>query len=152
MRKLLIAAVAAGLLAVVAPAFADVAGTGEGTDNNVNCDNSATAQRQNVPQTGIWVAANGSQTAPQNGGALVLCNEGGGPAPSPIQGRIIASGNTSGGYVAADGDRDNAAQAQGWARADVSAAGPKVRCGGPADAGSGTNAETPNGGSQAYCG
>lgn len=155
MRKILAASMVAALLAVAGPAFADVAGTGEGGtgagDNNVNCDKSSTAQRQNVAG-GIFIAAEGNQAAPQNGGAIVLCNEGNtaNGAPTPVQGRVIVKGGTGGGYVAADGDKDNDPNAQGWARLNIGTT-PGVNCGGPADAGTNNNAET-NGGTQAACG
>lgn len=154
MRKLLVAAMTAGLLAVGGSAMADVAGTGEGTsDNQANCDksNNSSITRANVPGSGIWVSGQGSQTAPQNGGALVVCNESAtnNGAPAPIQGRVILSGGTGGGYVAADGDANNAPEAQGWARADIGSS-PQIRCGGPG--GGGFNAENPNNGSQANCG
>ena len=157
MRKLLVAAMTAGLLAVGGSAMADVAGTGEGTstnpnNNQVDCDRSSTAQRAKVPGSGITVAANGNQSAPQNGGAIVVCNDAAtnNGAPAPIQGRIILSGGTGGGYVAADGDANNPPEAQGWARADIGSS-PQIRCGGAE--GGGYNAENPGAGaSQANCG
>lgn len=154
MRKILVAAMTAGLLAVAAPAFAGPGGTSE-TSNNVDCNSSAATQRQQVPGSGIFISADGNQAAPQNGGSLVVCNESAtnNGAPAPIQGRIIASGGTGGGYIAADGDANNPPEAQGWARLNISsnpsAAGP--RCGGPADPGTSTDSTT-NNGSQAACG
>ena len=120
MRKLIIAAMTAGLFAVASPAFAGPGGTSETTGNNLSCGVGTVA-----PPAGTNLQVN-SEGGPE-GGALVICNDG---APVPIQGRVIASGSTSGGgYVAADGDKDNPEQARGWARVDVSASGPVVRCG-----------------------
>lgn len=143
MRKMIIAAVAAGLMTVAAPAFADntPAGTSEGheepvydadgnqtgtthvEDNQISCGG---AEDKTIDTgTGISVNAAGD---PAEGGALVVCNEGGNEAP--VQGRVIASGGTSGGSVAADGDADNEAeQAQGWARVNVDGDGPAIGCG-----------------------
>lgn len=143
MRKILVAAMTAGLLAVAAPAFAGPGGTSENSSNQVNCNSgTATGQQQRVPGSGIWVKADGSQSSPQSGGALVVCNDAptNNGVPVPIQGRVIASGGTSGGYVAADGDADNPTEAEGWARIDLGTS-PAVRCGGAE--GGGTNAETP---------
>jgi len=152
MRKILVAAMTAALLAVAAPAFAGPGGTSEDSTNNVDCNSTPATQRVQVPGSGIFISADGNQTAPQNGGSLVVCNESAtnNGAPSPIQGRVIASGGTSGGYVAADGDKDNAEQAKGWARLNIGTS-PGVVCGGPADAGTSTDATT-NGGNQAACG
>lgn len=142
MRKLLIAAAAAGLLAVAAPALAEVGGTSE-TGNQVNCGNNS--KGTDVGPTGITIG--GVSQAPPSGGtsgALVVCNDGGSAGlPQVIQGRIILSGDagTQKGYVAADGDATNPPEAQGWARVDVSSAGPKVRCDDTEAAGS--NSETP---------
>ncbi|MGQ0431098.1 MAG: hypothetical protein ACT452_01675 [Microthrixaceae bacterium] len=158
MRKILVAAMTAGLLAVAAPAFAGPGGTSEGTTQNgkgtneVDCtDGNATGQQANVPGSGIWVKADG--TPGGTSGALVLCNDGttANGAPTPIQGRIIASGGASqgGGYIAADGDNSNETQAEGWTRVNIGAS-PSVRCGGPADANT-SNDSTTNSGSQAAC-
>jgi len=136
MRRLLIAATAAVLMAVAAPALAaeGPAGTSEGSqdpetgtwteDNQVSC---GTADADDVDTgTGIQVKTAGDQSAPQDGGALVVCNDG---TTAPVQGRVIAAGGTEGGYVAADGDADNSSeQAQGWARADIGSS-PAVGCG-----------------------
>lgn len=150
MRKILVAAMTAGLLALAAPAFADVGGTSEGTNNQVDCGNGS--EGTDVGNTGLTIG--GVKLAPQTpgtAGALVVCNDG---FQVPIQGRVILSGDagTKSGYVAADGDVSNADQAEGWARVDLSPGAPVIRCGGPTDPGSGTNAENPSGGSLAYCG
>lgn len=143
MRKLLIAATAVGLMAIAAPAFAGVGGTSEDSNNNVSCGVGTVAN----PATSVQVNTSGDQ----NGGAVVLCNDDTPDGPSPIQGRVIASGSTSGGgYVTADGDKDNDPAAQGWVRVNVGTS-PSVKCGGPADSGTSTNSET-NNGTQAACG
>ena len=132
MRKMLMAAAAAGLLALGAPAFAGEgpAGTSEGQDNigtseepvyqennQVDCGDGALAETPN----GVQVKGEGGP----EGGAIVVCNDGDG---APVQGRVIGSGGPSGGYVAIDGDADNAEQGQGWARVDLGTA-PGITCG-----------------------
>ena len=141
MRKIIVAAATAGLLAVAGPAFAGPHGTSdsENSSNNVSCGGNATAG----PVENIQVNTAGGP----EGGAVVICND---SDTAPIQGRVIASGSTTGGgWVAADGDKDNPDQGKGWARVDFGTAAPKVRCGGPEG---GWNSETPNLGNQAYCG
>jgi hypothetical protein len=59
----------------------------------------------------LYAGANGAEA----------CSAGGG---LPVQGRIIAT-SEDGGYLAADGDADNAPEAQGWIRID----GGGVHCG-----------------------
>lgn len=135
MRKMLMAAAAAGLLALGAPAFAGEgpAGTSEGQDNigttenpiyqennQVDCGGADASQ---LADTGQGVQLRGEGGA--EGGAVVVCNDG---DVAPVQGRVIGAGGTSGGYVAIDGDADNAEQGQGWARVDIGAA-PGVTCG-----------------------
>jgi len=144
MRKLIIAATTAALLSVAGPAFAGPGGTSEDSANNLSCGVGTVAP---PPGTNVQVNTEGGP----EGGAAVICNDG---APAPIQGRVIASGSTSGGgYIAVDGDKDNPEQARGWARVDVDTTPTdNVRCGGPTDAGSGTNAESPSGGKREYCG
>lgn len=137
MRKVIIAALAVGMMAVAAPAFAGEgpAGTSEGhqepntppdtgthlvEDNQTKC---GTADDKTV-DTGKGISVNAA--GDPSGGGVVICNEGGNDVP--IQGRVIAAGGTSGGWVAADGDADNPEQGQGYARADVSST-PSTRCG-----------------------
>lgn len=136
MRKMLMAAAAAGLLALGAPAFAGEgpAGTSEGQDN-IGTDENPVYQENNqldcggaddsqLADTGQGVQLRGEGGA--EGGAVVVCNDG---DVAPVQGRVIGSGGTSGGYVAIDGDADNdPEQAQGWARVDVGAE-PGITCG-----------------------
>lgn len=126
MRRLMIAATAAALLlALAGPAQADEgpAGTSE-EDNQLTCG-SADADDVDLGN-GIMVKTEGDQAAPQEGGALVVCNDG---EDLPIQGRVIAEGGTEGGYLAADGDADNPSEeSQGYARIDVGSE-PQVRCG-----------------------
>lgn len=133
------------------------AGTSEGTqdefgtwseDNQLDCGE---AEADDVDLgNGLMLKTQGDQAAPQEGGAVVVCNEGGNQLP--IQGRVIASGGTEGGYVAVDGDADNPSeQSQGYARADASGAGPTVRCGDVAT--NDTDAANPGpGAAQANCG
>jgi hypothetical protein len=157
MRKMLMAAAAAGLLALGAPAFGQnsPAGTSEGQDvtdptsgqtshvedNQVDCGDGASALVDTTQ--GIQVRGEGGP----EGGAVVVCNEGGNDAP--VQGRVIAAGGTSGGWVAIDGDADNQPeQAQGWARVDVGAA-PGITCG---DVASGQTDSADSTGAQENCG
>ena len=144
MRKIIVAAATAGLLAVAGPAFAGPQGTAdsENSSNNVSC---GAGSPGSVAGTNVAVNTAGGP----EGGAVVICNDG---APAPIEGRVIASGSTTGGgWVAADGDKDNpGTEADGWARVDFGSGGVKVRCGGAE--GGGWNSESPGGGNQAYCG
>lgn len=133
MRKLIIAGLAAGFMTLaIAPAFASPngpGGTSEGhadpadpavwvDDNNVNCGTTGTA----LPD-GSVVATDG--TTGGTGGALILCNDSG-----PIQGRIILAGDaTKGGYVAADGDKDNPSGGTGWSKVTIGADNPGPSCG-----------------------
>jgi hypothetical protein len=137
-----VAALVAGLFVVGAPAFADTddpsnnntaSGSNEqhqecaadGTctwvyDNDVKC-----GEGNDVP-TPIGTATISANGDPSSGGELEACTDDG----SALQGRVIASGSTDGGFVAADGDQDNSQeQAQGWARVDVGPSGPSVSCG-----------------------
>ena len=141
------AALAAGLFVVGAPAFAD---NDDPSNNNTASGSNEQHQECTIdPATGqetcTWVYDNdvecgagteaptpvGTATIspngdPASGGELEACTDDG----SVLQGRVIASGGTDGGYVAADGDQDNSQeQAQGWARVDVSPSGPAVSCG-----------------------
>ncbi|MEY2565763.1 MAG: hypothetical protein QOE35_292 [Actinomycetota bacterium] len=162
MRKALLALLGAGMLLTVGvgTAFADVAGTSEPREpvpgsttnppetrgsNDVNCggpDNNL------VPGAPVTIA--GEQTG--TGGALVVCQD---SADLPIQGRVILAGSAEqgGGYIAADGDKDNAQyndKAAGFARVDISGSGVTVTCGNPAGD---LNAETPGpGDGQDQCG
>lgn len=122
MRKLIIAAMTAGLLAVAAPAFADVGGTSENSNNQVDCNDStpgATGFSQPI-SGGTYIGADGAPDASALSGALVICNESG---AVPIQGRVIIKGggaNPTGTYIAADGDADNPqTQADGYAKVKV---------------------------------
>lgn len=114
------------LVLAVAPAFAHgPSGSNEGDgsgSNNVTCGSGTS-----TPAGVVYAGSNGAE----------VCNDGGGAVP--LQGRIIATSD-QGGYIAADGDKDNAAQAQGWIRVD----GSGVRCGddaGPRDATHPTSAD-----------
>lgn len=134
MRKLTIAASVALLMGLAAPAFAgeSPAGTSEGQDNvgtteepvyqnnnQVDCGSADDA----IVDTGQGITVKAAGGA--DGGAAVVCNEG---DAAPVQGRVIAAGDTSGGWVAADGDQDNDQQAQGYARANIGAS-PGTHCG-----------------------
>lgn len=161
MRKMIIASVAAGLMTLAAPAFAEQgpAGTSEGhpgtvteenpepdyvEDNQVSCGD----HEADLADTGTGLRVKGEGGA--EGGALVVCQDG---SSLPVQGRVIASGGPDGGWVAADGDADNSDErAQGWARVDVNAAdGVLVRCGDAAA--NNTDAANPApGSSSATCG
>lgn len=151
MRKIIVAAATAGLLSLAGPAFA---GNSTGTQDTENASNDVSCGPANpaVPGTGVQVNTAGGP----DGGAAVVCNdnkEGAQPAPvkAPIEGRVIAAGSTTGGgWIAADGDKDNeGTAADGWARVDFGTGGPRVRCGGPEG---GWNSEAPASGNQAYCG
>jgi hypothetical protein len=115
MRKLILII---GVLAMAAtPVLADGPSgsheedTVDGTtvyDNNVSCGGG-----EATPAGTIYAGDNGVE----------VCNDGSGALP--LQGRIIATSD-DGGYIAADGDRDNSPeQAQGWVRLDSGG----VRCG-----------------------
>lgn len=148
MRKLLIALTAAVLITTGAPAFADSpAGTAD-RGNDVDCGVADPSSPGVDTGRGLEVRSGGDATT---GGAVVICSDDRPPGGIPVQGRIIASGSTEGGYVAVDGDRDNDdARTQGWTRVDVSAGGPIVRCGGAK--GGGYDAANPiAGGSMANC-
>lgn len=126
MRRLLIGIMSAFLLALGAPAFAadGPAGTSE-EGNQLDCG--APGDTDVDAGNGVMVKTEGDQAAPQDGGAVVVCNDG---TDVPVQGRVMGAGGTEGGYVAADGDADNSPeQAQGWARVDVSPTGPAAGCG-----------------------
>lgn len=69
--------------------------------------------------------------AAQSGGIEVCAD--GSDEVTVVEGRVIAEGSAAdGGYVAADGDQDNASvdpALAGWARVDVDSGGATVRCG-----------------------
>jgi hypothetical protein len=149
MRRNAMAAVLAALMMMVfaGSALADVAGTSEGTDPG-------TGRGTNQVSCGAGTAAAGPVVVSTEGdpaaasGAVVVCNQ---SSDLPIQGRVIGSGSSSGGYVAADGDADNPEEkSQGYARVDIDGGGPRVTCGDPAGD---LNAETPGAtDSQDQCG
>ncbi|MGQ0431099.1 MAG: hypothetical protein ACT452_01680 [Microthrixaceae bacterium] len=153
MRKIFVAAMTAGLLAVAAPALAAPPDTIDSeTNNEVSCGTGAGGTL--VPGSSIQVNTAGDA----GGGGAVVCADGApaGPVPAPIQGRVILSGTQNGagssGYIAADGDRSNPAEAEGWARVDFSSSGVTVKCGPDAP----ENASTPRdsqsqAGNQANC-
>jgi hypothetical protein len=92
-------------------------------DNQVTC-----GAGTSTPVGVVYAGQNGAE----------VCNDGRGAVP--VQGRIIVTSD-QGGYVAADGDADNAPEAQGWIRVD----GNGVRCGdeaGRRDATHPTSADT----------
>ena len=134
MRRYAIVAVLAAVMMLcgAGSALAEVAGTSEPrtAPDPVTGETEPTNQVScgaGTAQAGPVVVATAGD--PASGGAVVVCNE---SADLPIQGRVIGSGGTSGGWVAADGDADNPnEQSQGWARADVNGGGVQVRCGDP---------------------
>ena len=79
-------------------------------ENQVDCNEDAS---EDVAGAQLYVADNGAE----------LCNEGGFAAPV-IEGRAIAT-TDDGGYIAIDGDNNNAAPANGYARGDESG----IHCG-----------------------
>ena len=92
-------------------------------DNDVRCNAGGTE----AGPTGVKIYQAGSPTNADGG--VGICNAGG---TVPVQGRVVAAGNSEGGYVYADGDKDNAnEQAQGYARVDgkFGPSAPTVRCG-----------------------
>ncbi len=122
MRKTLAAGFVAGLMAIAAPALAATPPS-EGTTNNT--PNNNVSCNGNV----VYGLPDGSST-PSSSGTLMICNDGTTAPPPAIQGRIILSGSaTSGGYIAADGDRDNPGQAAGYARLSAGTGGVAIHCG-----------------------
>lgn len=133
MRKVLLLAltVVAGMLLLAGPSRADTAGTSEETTTTDANGNPVTTYNNEVecgegvagdPTGGVAVIA--ADGGPE-GGALVVCSD----DNQLADGRVIASGGTSGGYIAADGDKSNPnEQSQGWARVNVSSS-PTVQCG-----------------------
>jgi len=115
MRKLLIAATVVATLAAL-PVLADgPSGSTEknssgGYTNNVKCGTGA--GNTDTPVATVYAGTNGVE----------ICNDGDGALP--VQGRIIAT-TDQGGYIGADGDKDNMAPADGWARLDSNG----LRCG-----------------------
>ena len=126
MRRLIIAGLAAGfMMLATAPAFAGSGpgGTSEGQNSDGSENNQVDCGTQGRDVNGVSVI--GLDGAPSGAsGSLVVCNDDG---DYPIQGRIIATGDASSqdGYVAADGDADNASQGQGYTRVS----GDGVECG-----------------------
>lgn len=122
-RNLLLSLATIGLMGLAGTALAD-GPSGSHEEDNV-CD----------PVTGVcsdvWDNQVTCGAGTQAGGATVyagpngveVCND---DADLPIQGRAIAT-TDDGGYIAADGDADNAPEAQGWIRVDQNG----VRCGDP---------------------
>lgn len=98
----------AGSFLLAAPAFADGPSGSKESNNNVTCNRTSGggASGGNVYANGISVGG--------GAGGVESCSDTG-----AVQGRVIVS---SSGSVAADGDKDNAEQAQGWAK--LSSAGP----------------------------
>ena len=123
-RKPLVLLAAAAVFGIAGPALAD--GPSGSHEEDTVCD----------PVTGVcsevWDNQVSCGAGTDVGGATVyagpngveVCND---DADLPIQGRAIATSD-DGGYIAADGDADNATEAQGWVRVDQSG----VRCGDPA--------------------
>ena len=91
--------------------------------NDVRCAKGSRADAGGVKVYGVQSGTSGG---------VGVCNDGTGPLGSvvPVQGRAVIQGSTNGGSAYIDGDKDNSPeQAKGWLRADMSSAGPKVRCG-----------------------
>jgi hypothetical protein len=106
MRKLAVIGAVVTLGLVGAPAFAH-GPSGSNEDNNqVSC-----RKGTRTPAGVVYVGTNGAE----------VCNDRG---VVPIQGRVIVT-TAQGGYVAADGDRNNPGQSAGWARVDRKG----IRCG-----------------------
>ncbi len=104
MREVVVAVVAA--IAVAIGGSAEAKGP-SGSDEKRN-DNNVSSCGTGAPAVvgHLYVAANGAE----------LCNDGSGALPA--QGRIIATSD-QGGYVTADGDRDNPAGVDGFVRIDA---------------------------------
>lgn len=129
MRRFLLLLLGA-LLLTVAPALADgPSGSHEEDGSPPTWDNQVTCGAGTATPVGvIYAGPNGVEVC--NGGSGVI----------PLQGRVIAT-TDDGGYIAADGDADNPAEARGWIRVDSSG----VRCGddaGRLDATHPTSADT----------
>ncbi|HEX9713894.1 MAG TPA: hypothetical protein VGB52_15235 [Actinomycetota bacterium] len=138
MRKAIVALCALGAAFLTAPAIADgPSGSQEERQACIDDASGAEVPRQSdgacpdgSTDTTVWEnnvtcgdgqdAGVGRIYAGANG--VEVCNDGSGALP--LHGRIIVTSD-DGGYVAADGDRDNAPEAQGWARVD----GSGLRCG-----------------------
>jgi hypothetical protein len=112
MKKLLavLGVTALSALALGANAFAGPQST-EPLDADGNPTNQVDCGAPTADLTVGQVNAGGD---PASGGYVEVCNDG---TDGPVQGSIYAEGSASGGSVAADGDADNPAEAQGWARA-----------------------------------
>lgn len=105
MRRLALMPVVVLALTVTAASANGPSGSSE-SNNQVSCG-AGTATAVAV----VYAGTNGVE----------VCNDG---TTLPLQGRVIAT-TDQGGYVAADGDAGNPAQAQGWIRIDATG----VRCG-----------------------
>ncbi len=91
--------------------------------NDVRCNKGQTADAGGVK---VYRAQSGTS------GGVGVCNDGTGALGSrvPLQGRAVIQGSQNGGTAYIDGDKHNQpSQMQGWARADASSGGLKVRCG-----------------------
>jgi hypothetical protein len=128
MKRTLLFAVAVVLSA--SPAFATgpsgstEGGPGSSSYNNVSCGSGTS-----VAGVVLYAGANGAE----------VCNDG--KSPVPVQGRVIAS-TDQGGYIAADGDKDNTQNAylQGYLRIDRN--GP--HCGKPGNVEDATSTTQPS--------
>lgn len=132
MRKLLLLTltVVAGMALLAGPSMAHVAGTGETETTTTDANGNQTTTYENKVECGQGIGGdptNGvavvNAEGDPSGGSLVVCSD----DDTLIDGRVIASGGTSGGYIAGDGDNSNPAEAQGFARVNLNGS-PSVQC------------------------
>ena len=139
MKKLLavLGVTALSALALGANAFA-----GPQSTEPLDADGNQTNQVDcGEPTADAGIAQVNAGGDPVSGGYVEVCNDG---TEGPVQGSIYAEGSASGGSAAADGDADNAAEAQGWARAGTDGS---ITCGDETDTDS-----RDGGGSMENCG
>lgn len=123
--------------------------------NDVKCGSKNQLTPEQANATGIRLYGAGDPAA--QSGAVGMCSDGSGSAPSVIQGRAGVSGSpATGPKVVVDGDKDNAnATSQGYVivEAKPQPAAPTVRCGDEYDQGGRADSDSPQDrDTQAECG
>lgn len=123
MRKTCVLAMALALSGIAGAALAD--GPSGSHEEDLVCDPTTgvcTTQWDNQVTCGTGTDVAGANVYAGSNG-IEVCNDN---ADLPMQGRVIVTSD-DGGYIAADGDADNAPEAQGWLRIDQGG----IRCGDP---------------------
>lgn len=121
-----------------------------------DCKNGATTYQSTYYSNDVRCGDKNAVTPANAAGVRVYASQGGGAGlcsdgALPVQGRVNATGGTSGGALTIDGDKDNAAPngnetARGWATVGVTPGGPTLVCGDEHSQGGRADSDAPQAG------